>query len=140
MKVILASSNNIGGILIRLFTFSKWNHSALYFEDENIVVDAIVKGGVRVRPYSTFAKLFPKHIIIDVDVPDYMSAKRFALAQVGKPYDWTAIISLVLQRKWDEEDSWFCSELVEATIKAGGRQRFRAEVNKITPQQNWAVI
>lgn len=55
-------------------------------------------------------------------------------------YDWTAIFGMLLQRNWQEQDSWFCSELVEAALTAGGRQRFRDDVSRITPHQTWAVM
>lgn len=45
----------------------------------------------------------------------------FLRSQIGKPYDWTAIISfLIWWRDWHEEDSWTCSELVAIALSKCG--------------------
>lgn len=59
----------------------------------------------------------------------------FLNAQIGKPYDKTAIVAFALNRNWREDDSWFCSELVAAALEACGwfPQPLANVVNKITP-------
>lgn len=45
----------------------------------------------------------------------------FHRAQLGKPYDWRAIVDFGIQRNWREDDAWFCSEegttAIERTIR-----------------------
>ena len=61
-------------------------------------------------------------------------------AQIGKPYDYTAILGLGLHRDWQENDSWFCSELVAWGFNAAGHPLFRGEcVRRITPQHLWML-
>lgn len=138
MKLLVVNSKGIGAIFIKLFTFSRWNHTAIWFDDDT-VVEALAYSGVRCVSYERFKKAFPNHEIIQIGVPEEFKARKFALEQVGKKYDWTAIFSLIFQRKWQEPDSWFCSELSEAIIQSGGVKRFRDVVHRITPHQSWAV-
>ena len=140
MRVLFASKKlSIGSWLIRLFTFSKFSHMAMRISDD-LVVDSTLLTGVRCILFKDFIKKYPGCEQLEIQLPNEANAVNFALNQVGKPYDWTALVGMVLQRKWHEEDSWFCNELWEAAAKAGGKPRFRDDVYRITPQQSWAVL
>ena len=140
MKVLYACKPySLGSWIIRFFTFSKFSHTAIKVS-EDLIIDSTLPTGVRSITANEFAKHYPNYLELDIAVPNEDAARDFLLYQVGKPYDWTALLGMVLQRKWEEEDSWFCSELLEAAAKAGGRSRFRDDVYRITPQQSWAVL
>ena len=139
MQLLSISSTGVFAYFIKLFTFSKWNHSAIYFDDMGIVVDSTLKTGVRKTTYESFITRYPNYDVSVIEVPDLEASKEFAFAQVGKPYDWTAIFGLVFRNSWEEPDSWFCSELAESIIKAGGLQRFRDNLSKLVPKEIWAV-
>lgn len=74
---------------------------------------------------------------VEVPAPEEMRQKfyDFLLAQEGKPYDMTGILAFVLGRDWQEEDSWFCSELIAAALSACGwlPNKLVVASNKITP-------
>lgn len=140
MKIIVVNSHGIIPWLIKLITFSKWNHSAIYIEEEGLVFESDIKPGVRSMTLEEFLVRYPNNEIIEVWVPNPRAAADFVKAQLGKPYDWTAIFSFLLRRNWQEDDKWFCSELVEATILAGGLKRFRDSTNRITPYLNWVAM
>jgi uncharacterized protein YycO len=139
MKVLVARNNRPGSWLIRLVTMGKWSHAALLLPNW-LVIDTTLTTGVRASPVMAWIRDYPTHEVIDVDLPDEEKAINFARAQLSKPYDWTAIFGMLLQRNWQDQDSWFCSELVEAALSAGGRKRFRDDVSRITPHQTWAVM
>ena len=139
MRVLIARNNRVGSLLIRAGTFSKWSHAAIYLDD-GTVIDTTLSTGVRALPFLDWLDHYPVWTVVNLPLPDEAAAELFALAQVGKPYDWTALFGLVLQRNYQEDDSWFCSELVEAALVAGGRKRFRDSVSHITPQQTWSVL
>ena len=41
MKILVVDSrHNIGSWLIKLFTFSRWNHTATWYEDQDMVFDS----------------------------------------------------------------------------------------------------
>lgn len=146
MKILAVDSrNSIGGWLIKLFTFSKWNHVAVMFEDtdrldSNSVVDVTAAAGTRLMSYYNFKQVYPRHVVVDVAVPDEKAGYDFAVAQVGKKYDWSGIFGIIFQnRKWEDDDKWFCAELVEATCIAAGRRRFRSEISGVLPRESYAV-
>lgn len=65
----------------------------------------------------------------------------FLRAQLGKPYDMTAIAGLALNRDWREPDSWFCSELQAAALEACGYlPRLSAADNHISPRDLLLVL
>lgn len=48
---------------------------------------------------------------------------KFAQAQVGKPYNWMALVNMALHRRRRftlDQHRWFCDELLYATCMAGG--------------------
>ena len=54
--------------------------------------------------------------------------------------DVTAIVGLGLHRDWQEDDRWFCSELVAWAFEKAGEPLFRAEVlRRVTPQHLWML-
>jgi uncharacterized protein YycO len=62
------------------------------------------------------------------------TAYDIALAQVGKPYDHTAILGFMMNRAWMDSDAWYCSELVMAALQqAGIIGELYLAANKITP-------
>ena len=58
----------------------------------------------------------------------------FLQAQVGKPYDLTAIAAFVAGRDWHDRQAWFCSELIAAALEEADIIRKLVDpLNKITP-------
>lgn len=140
MKVLAISSFNLGAILIKIFTFSKWNHTAVLFED-NMVMDVTFFSGVRMVPLDEFKKIYKDIVELDVEVPNEIAGRLFAEEQLGKKYDFSAILGIMFQnRHWENTDKWFCSELVERILIAAGKRRFRSEANSILPRETYAVL
>jgi hypothetical protein len=65
----------------------------------------------------------------------------FAMAQVGKPYDNTAIEAFVFGRDWRQDDAWFCSELAAACLEQANAfsHKLATPVNKIDPCMLFAL-
>jgi hypothetical protein len=66
--------------------------------------------GVQIRPpgYATFSR----RVVATIPATEAQLAGfwRFQRAQLGKPYDSTAIWGFAAGRDWRETDSWYCSE------------------------------
>lgn len=70
---------------------------------------------------------------LDVDAPERVI--RYALTQLGKPYDWSAIAGIVAHRDWRDRGSWICSELVAWSFEKAGVPLLRADhLNRVTPR------
>ncbi len=89
-----------------------------------------VPGGVRVRPYDPSALRIERY---HVDASD--TVLSVALAQLGKHYDWPGALGLALRRNWQEDDAWFCSELVAWSFEQAGRPLLNApQAWRLTPR------
>jgi hypothetical protein len=60
--------------------------------------------------------------------------RQFLGAQLGKPYDWRAILGFLCNRDWRQDDSWICSELQARALEVAGlAPSLYLAANKITP-------
>ncbi len=125
-----ATENTIGSALIRWFTWSSYSHVDFVLPDGRLL-GARLKGGVQIREpgYANFTKT--KRFVIDG--PD--SILDWAKSQVGKPYDWRAIVAFAYHHDWKSRDAWFCSELVAAACLDNGIRLLNEQVNRVTPGQ-----
>lgn len=103
--------------------------------------------GVQIRPgnYETFSRVL--ELALPCTADQETRFWNFLNAQIGKPYDKTAIVAFPFERDWREPDSWFCSELIAAALEDCGwlPKPLPNEVNEITPRDvllitgSWAV-
>lgn len=119
--------------LIRAGTWSAWSHVALVDGDQ--VIESVMGHGVRrVSLYSAIRRA-SRHALVNLPTRNPALIVAAAAAQIGKPYDYTAILGLGLHRDWQEDDAWFCSELVAWAFQQAGEPLFRAEcLRRVTPQ------
>ena len=92
--------------------------------------------GVQIRPqgYNKWDQV--EQIALQATPEQEKAFYDFLQAQLGKPYDKTAIIAFAFERDWTAPDSWFCSELAAAALVYCGwfPKPFRFGVNEITPR------
>jgi uncharacterized protein YycO len=132
VKLILCTKPGLSSAFLRLVMWSKWSHSAIL--DGGVVIDTTLwQGGVKSHTSEDFFDHYPTYEVRDIEV-DERHAADWLNEQIGKGYDWTALLSFVVQRDWQEPDKWFCSELSEAMISKFGKPRFRASAQRITPR------
>lgn len=137
LKIIFCCGKNIGSPIIRFFTWSKFSHVAIL--DGDYVIEAAYPR-VRRVPYSGYNKHHNPVVVCDFECPDPQSAINFANRQLGKPYDFLALLGFIFHRDWSRTTEWFCSELVTCALKAGGRNVFKDEfLDRVTPQNLWMI-
>jgi uncharacterized protein YycO len=138
MRAIYVRRSNPGSWLLRTALWSSWSHCAIV-TPQDTVIEAAAFHGVQEVTLASFVAGVSDHSLKDIALPDDAAAIQWAREQIGKPYDWWGAIGLALHREWNEDDSWFCSELVEGAAAAGGRQRFVQQAKRVTPQHSWMV-
>jgi len=145
-REILCTRSAVSSYLLRFVLFSRWSHSAVLDDETGLVYEATAKHGFRRRPAADFFADYPKHEIRTIPVApvNTVSARRWLDAQIGKPYDWTAIAGFVVRYftgdMWHDADSWFCSEVTETFRSRYAIPRFRAGAWRITPgHQDMAI-
>lgn len=128
------TGTGLGSTAIQWWTSSPYSH--VEFWTPNGYLGARYDGGVQVRPfdYTNFVAEEFREYVLPVDA----EAKLFSwlAQQIGKDYDWLAILAFPVHRDWKSEDDWFCSELVAAAFTAAGFPILNpaTKVSKITPR------
>jgi uncharacterized protein YycO len=132
MMLVLCTHSGFGAWFLRTVMWSKYSHAAIL--DGNTVTDTtFCQGGVKQHHAKDFFEHYKTFELREIEV-DETIARLWLADQVGKGYDWTALLSFVVQRNWQEPDKWFCSELCEAMIDKFGKPRFRASASRVTPR------
>lgn len=125
--------------LIRTATWSRWSHVALV--DGETVLEAVAVHGVRRAPLADAIARAADYAFVDLPARDPAAVLSAAASQLGKPYDYTALLGLALRRDWQESDAWFCSEYAAWAFLAAGQPLLRAEVvRRVTPQHLWMLL
>ena len=126
--------------IIRALTWSDWSHAALISSDGKYVIEATGSHGVRKDTLEALVDRSSRFKIFEFEVEDSNKIWAIAEDQLGKPYDWTAVIGIVFSRDWSENDRWFCSELVAYCFSQAGSPLVRGDLtNRIVPQQLYMV-
>lgn len=102
----------------------------------DLTIGARHSDGVQIRPSDYEAYPLDDRFLVEVTPEQKQTLIKFVLAQVGKPYDTSAILGILAHRDWRRQDSWFCSELVTAAFEAAGAPILYvpSHVNRITPR------
>jgi uncharacterized protein YycO len=132
--LILFSTNNLpGSIAIRWGTWSRFSHCDLVTESGQTVIGATPFGGVHEYPLDE--RLSGKFALYNVDA-DLASVEAAAREQIGKPYDWLGCLGIAAHRDWQDEDRWFCSELIAHAFAKAGTPLVNPDLrlNRVTPE------
>ena len=138
IQLLFSTTRHPFSSLIRMATWSHWSHVALVAGPH--VIEAVALGGVRQVSKAYAIQRASDYCLVDLPAHNTQAIIDAARSQIGKPYDWTAVAGLGLHRNWQEDDSWFCSELVAWAAAQAGEPWFRPEaLRRITPQHLWML-
>lgn len=138
MRVVLTDGEGFSGTFIRWYTWSSVAHAAIQLDDGSFI-DATPSHGVShhtgvsgsvVRFFDVEYPTIPSRTLVEERVRAWLSA------QLGKPYDWSAIYGMAFRRDWHKDDKWFCSELVEGAFSAAGYPLVNGSLilDRVTPR------
>lgn len=123
-----STKTSLSSRLIRWATWSAFSHVDLVLPDGRLL-GATARRGVSIRNPEPVARL----VRFTIDAPS--AVIDVASTQLGRPYDWSGILGWGLRRDWQEDDSWFCSELIAWAFDAAGCPLLRARNSwRITPR------
>lgn len=113
-------------------TASKFAHVDFLMSDGQLL-GAIPGKGVVLRSPTPEKEL--RSLVLEAPVEN---GYKYALEQLGKPYDWGAILGLSspfpVQRNWLDDRLWYCSELAVASLMQAGLPLFPVFAWGITPR------
>lgn len=114
---------------IRARTWSKYSHVDFVVEDGKYL-GAIPFGGVC---YHEHRYPTEDYFVLEVSEKQRLDIMDFAHSQVGKPYDFMGIFGFAINRKWQDDDKWFCSEYISGAIQPVIKL-FNEEAFRISPR------
>ena len=126
-----STTRHISSKAIQFFTWSWASHVDFVLPNGKLFGALATQdgGGVRLHDAENYSRIER----FQVDAPE--SIIDIAMTQAGKPYDWAGIFGLVLrERNWEDDDKWFCSELVAWSFKQGGFPLLNETTSRITPR------
>lgn len=131
ITLLFTRTNTLGSKIVRLLTKSEWSHVDVIV-DGTYAVGAL-PNGVKLRTINSVVFDSSAYKIVRLDGNGILASK-FIMEQMNKPYDWLGLIGLEIgNRKWQEDDKWFCSELAATALdKAGITLPFR-DAYRVTP-------
>lgn len=118
--------------MLRAALWSPWSHCAIV--DGSEVIEAAVGAGVRARPLADLLADSSRHDTVTFTARDAPAVVAAARSQIGKPYDYAGVLGIGIRRRWQDDDAWFCSELVAWAFEQGGAPLFRTQHWRITPR------
>jgi len=116
---------------------SQWNHVAI--ERDGIVIDSNAGVGVAVSKLDDFKKRYTKTQLVKAGCPNEDAAWTFIKRQVGKSYDYRALLGLPFRRNWQHDSKFFCSELAALGLIRGGR-KMKLPAGRVTPRDLWLAL
>ena len=109
LSVHFLKSNTVSGWLIRLFTFSQWNHVSIEIDGQ--VYEARGRKGVTQTRAKGYLNHWARTSTVQLNAPSPVSAAAFLDAQIGKRYDFGGIIALPFRKSWHGRSKWFSLSL-----------------------------
>jgi uncharacterized protein YycO len=133
-RVLLYEGVSLLSKAIQWRTWGPYSHAALQLADGQ-VIDAW-KGGVR-KIKGPFVGHDKKTRVLAYDIRDLTATQaeamaKFAMAQIGKGYDYLGVMRF-LTRRDANNGKWFCSELVAAAACVAGRSLLEKPSHRISP-------
>ena len=141
MKLQFVQADDIASKAIEIFERGWPSHVDAVMADGRLLgarsdVVGCAPAGVQIR--TPDYAVWTRKLVVEFQTASSEETKwlNFLMAQIGKPYDSTAIAAFAVERDWRAPDSWFCSELQAAALEACGffPKPLANSVNEITPR------
>lgn len=138
VRLLFSTTNLPLSILIRARAGGLYSHVALIDGDE--VIEAAAGHGVRPYPLDAAIARASRAAIMSVRCANPAAVLATARSQIGKRYDWTGIAGIGLNRDWQDDGAWFCSELAAWSFQQCAVPLIRSDaVHQVTVQNLWVL-
>ena len=117
-KILLFRGRGIISKMIQWQCRSEYSHAAILMPDGRIV-ESWQGDGVRCKRMKSWDGVTAFSVPMATD-DDWAAVIEFAKSKVGERYDYKSVLQFVSRRKADDNNRWFCSELVFAAFQNAG--------------------
>jgi uncharacterized protein YycO len=119
-KILLFKGRGFISRLIRWQTNGHYSHAAIQRPDGRIIEAWHKPAKVRLRSRLDDWSNVEAYEVEGMTMEQWDKALEWAEAQIGKKYDFGGVFRFLTRRRKDQDEKWFCSELVFHAVKAGG--------------------
>lgn len=113
MALVFCSSDTWVSRIIRFFTRSEFSHVEFLDLETGLVYGSVPGEGVRISTIEKLSSESTKIKICNINKPyDRLQVIDRISSQVGKKYDWVAILGIVIRDPIQDPTRWICSELI----------------------------
>ena len=130
--VLLFKGKGVISGSIRWQTRSIYSHAAILLPDGKII-ESWQGDGVRIKELKNWDNI-DAFYVKGMSDEQWDKAIWFAKKQIGKKYDYIAILRFITRTKHPDNQTWFCSELVFAALLYAGVQLLkRIAASNVSP-------
>ena len=133
-KILLFKGNSLISKLIRWQTNGNYSHAAIQLPNGRIIEAWHKPAKVRLRgPLQDWSNVeaFDVH---GMTAEHWEKAIAWAEKQIGKKYDFGGVFRFVTRWRKQQDEKWFCSELVyQAVLEAGVPLLARVSSSQVSP-------
>lgn len=121
----------------------EYSHVGIWFPGDVVIYDATMRHDVSTQPYDEWMGGDPSRVIaVVVRNCDTTAIRYWLKAQLGKYYDWKAIL---LDKVYNITRSqnpqwWFCSELVYEALRQGGCVQSSLPAHMVMPRDLFRLL
>ena len=119
-KILLFKGRGMVSRLIRWQTNGQYSHAALQLPNGRIIEAWHKPAKVRLRSRLEDWSNVEAYDVEGMDAAQWSMAMAWAHRQIGKKYDFGGVFRFLTRRRKDQDEKWFCSELVFQAVKEGG--------------------
>ena len=125
IKIILSTGSSKGDLFgyrfLRWAQRSPWSHCEVLYD--NYIIGARVKG---VRKYGRSSVGY-KSIVLSLECTDDQKLRfdNFIHSKIGSEYDWRAYLGLLFNKKNNNHNKYFCSELLAEALDHAEMEVFK---------------
>lgn len=124
MRLIYVTSDSVTSRIIRGIDGGPASHVGVEspLRPGDVFDSTFLHRGVRITPRDEWLRMDGRCLVreIDVALPNEAAALSWAVDQVGKPYDWTALFGMAILRDMEDPLRWYCSEYGICACMQGG--------------------
>jgi uncharacterized protein YycO len=133
ITVVFTRRHHIGSVVLRAWMHSRFSHCALLDPKTGTVIEA-VPHGVQERKLKELIDQASHHEFVKIPCRNTEQVLAVARGQLGKPYDWKAILGFWFRRSWNQDNAFICSEFVAWCLATVGEPVVRQEAYRVSPE------
>ena len=146
ITIRFVAGNDLTSRVIRLAEYGFWATHVETLMPDGTLLGAHASDGVQARPKDYDRGGFSRQLLVPIPATPEQTDEfhAFLRSQIGKPYDFEAIVGIVAQCDWRNDKAWMCSELVAAGLcqdKVGiFPPHLATEFNHVTPRDLLLIV